>query len=66
MMLEYLKDIYGKKDQFHLSDMPAQRTLLREHAKGLQHIAVVTHYENIFAITKIEPENAQILKMPVE
>ena len=54
-MLAYLKDIYGVKDQFHLSDMPAQRVLLRQHAKDHKHVAVVTHYENIYAITKIEP-----------
>lgn len=61
-MLEYLKGVYGKKNQFHLSDMEGQKAKLRKLSKEYERIAVVSHYENIFAVTQVEPRNAEVIE----
>ena len=65
-MLEYLAENMQKNNSSTLSDFSGQKKKLKELTEKYKSIAVVTHYENIFAYTGTPAKNAQVLSLSVD
>lgn len=67
-MLQYLKENFGLLNQKTFSDFDLQKRRLKEYFfhnknKKYENIAIVSHHDNIMALTGIDVDNAEVVKV---
>lgn len=67
-MLQYLKENFGVLNQKTFSDFDLQKRKLKEYFyynknKEYKNIAIVSHHDNIMALTGIDVDNAEVVKV---
>lgn len=67
-MLEYLKQAYGKINQFSLSNFGLQKQRIKEqiNENKYKNIAIVSHHDNIWIYTNKKSKNGEVLKLSVD